>query len=77
MLFTAVKVVRPVHANAKRHAPYVSVETSHNNYDILWSLWNDLAAPHTDLSLASGHNCTHLDHEEWKKYESESEWVSG
>lgn len=54
------------HASTERHGPYVSVETTHTNYDILWSLWKNLAASHRDQSLASGHNCTHLNREVWK-----------
>lgn len=59
MPFIAVKsYVLSGHASTKRHGPYVSVETTHTNYDILWSLWNNLAASHRDQSLASGHNYT-------------------
>lgn len=49
-----------VRANPKRHGPYVSVETSPTIDDILWSVGNNLAASHRDLSLAGVDNCTLL-----------------
>lgn len=60
-----------------RYGPYVSVETTHTSYDILWLLWNNLAAPHTDQSLAGGHKCTHLNREVWKVCACVREGLSG
>lgn len=49
-----------VRADPKRHGPYVSVETSPTIDDILWSVGNNLAASHRDLSVAGVDNCTLL-----------------